>query len=169
MRPQPLHDLSSNGKQKRTAYAVICAHTLFGPTSAHKNNHGAGHLTFPDVSKRSPTISRGAWPCSLPCGYHQCPRNHPKVSSCGVWSRRSSRCVAAFRAIAAPATACNCFHEQHIHPMCTPAAHPGFGSMRGARTDPCSSLASLRIGQGAPPMNWGWVWGCWGLCMCCLT
>ena len=59
MRPQPLHDLSSNGKQKRTAYAVICAHTLFGPTSAHKNNHGAGQLTFPDVSKCSPTISRG--------------------------------------------------------------------------------------------------------------
>ena len=46
--------------------------------------------------------------------------------------------------------------------MYTPAAHPDFGSMRGARTDPCSSLASLRIGQGAPPMNWGWVWGVLG-------
>ena len=46
--------------------------------------------------------------------------------------------------------------------MCTPAAHPGFGLMRRARTDPFSSLASLRIGQGAPPMNWGWVWGVLG-------
>jgi hypothetical protein len=46
--------------------------------------------------------------------------------------------------------------------MCTPAAHPGFGSMRGARTDPCSSLTSLHIGQGAPPMTWGWVWGVLG-------
>ena len=47
--------------------------------------------------------------------------------------------------------------------MCTPAAHPGFGSMRGARTDPCSSLTSLHIGQGAPPMTWGWVWGVLGV------
>ena len=58
-----------------------------------------------------------------------------------------------------------CYRELYTLRMCTPAAHAGFGLMHRDRADLCSSLASLRTGQGHPQSIGGGFWGCWGLCM----